>query len=119
MHPDTGLESEDRQPCKLTPRDCEEGGDGVEGARSGRPLAKALGDRAHHLLHHRRCLVVMGVVMGRLEAQQAAVHAADGRSRRGEMGRSIDRCTSRSTRKRRHATSSWLAAWRPVTVEIV
>ena len=51
MHPYTGLESEDKQPCNLTLRDCEEGGDGVEGARGGRPLAKALGNRAHYLLH--------------------------------------------------------------------
>ena len=30
--------------------DGDEVGDGGEGARGGRPLAKALGDRAHHLL---------------------------------------------------------------------
>ena len=44
-----GLENEDKQPSSLTLNDGEVG-DGGEGARGGRPLAKALGDRAHHLL---------------------------------------------------------------------
>ena len=34
----------------LTLNDGDEVGDGVEGARDGRPLTKALGGRAHHLL---------------------------------------------------------------------
>ena len=45
-----GLENEDKQPSNLTLNDGEEVGDGGEGARGGRPLAKALGDRAHNLL---------------------------------------------------------------------
>ena len=45
-----GLENEDKQPSNLTLDDGEEVGDGGEGARGIRPLTKALGDRAHHLL---------------------------------------------------------------------
>ena len=45
-----GLENEDKQPSNLTLNDGEEVGDGEEGARGGRPPAKALGDRPHHLL---------------------------------------------------------------------
>ena len=37
------LSNEDEQPSNLTLRDGEEGGGGVEGARGGLPLAKALG----------------------------------------------------------------------------
>ena len=44
------LENEDKQPSNLTLIDGEEVGDDGEGARGGRPFAKALGDRAHHLL---------------------------------------------------------------------
>ena len=44
-----GLENEDKQPSKLELNDGEEVGDGGESARGGRPLANALGDRAHHL----------------------------------------------------------------------
>ena len=43
-----GLENE--QSINLTPNDGDEVGDVGEGARGGRPLAKALGVRAHHLL---------------------------------------------------------------------
>ena len=42
-----GLENEDKQSSSLTLNDDGEVGDGGEGARGGRPLAKALGDRAH------------------------------------------------------------------------
>ena len=45
-----GLENEDKQPSNLTLNDGKEVGDGGEGERGGRPLAKALGDRAQHLL---------------------------------------------------------------------
>ena len=45
-----GLENEHRQSMNLTLNDGDEVGDGGGGARGGRPLAKALGDRAHHLL---------------------------------------------------------------------
>ena len=45
-----GLENEDKQLSNLALNDGEEVGDGGEGARGGRPLAKALGDRAHHRL---------------------------------------------------------------------
>ena len=45
-----GLENEDKLPSNLTLKNREEVGDGGEGARGGRPLAKALGGRAHHLL---------------------------------------------------------------------
>ena len=38
------------QSMNLTLNDGDEVGDGGEGARGGRPLAKALGGRAHHLL---------------------------------------------------------------------
>ena len=38
------------QSISLTLNDGDEVGDGGEGARGGRPLAKALGGRAHHLL---------------------------------------------------------------------
>ena len=44
------VEHEDRQTSNLTLNDGEEVGDGGEGARGGRPLAKALGGRAHYLL---------------------------------------------------------------------
>ena len=44
------LGNEDKQPSNLYLNDGEEVGDGGEGARDGRPLAKALGDQAHHLL---------------------------------------------------------------------
>ena len=46
-----GLGNEGKQYINLTLNDGEEVGDGREGARGGPPLAKALGDRAHHLLH--------------------------------------------------------------------
>ena len=39
----------DYEPSNLTPNDGEEVGDGGEGSRGRRPLAKALGDPAHHL----------------------------------------------------------------------
>ena len=39
-----------KQSTNLTLNDGEEVGDGGEGARGGRPPAKALGDWAHHLL---------------------------------------------------------------------
>ena len=39
-----------KQSINFTLNDGEEVGDGGEGARGGRPLAKTLGDRAHHLL---------------------------------------------------------------------
>ena len=45
-----GLENEDKQPSNLTLNDGEEVGDGGEGARGGRPLTRALGDRVNHLL---------------------------------------------------------------------
>ena len=45
-----GIENEDKQLSNLTLNDGEEVGDGGEGARGGRPLAKALGNRAHDLL---------------------------------------------------------------------
>ena len=45
-----GAENEDKQPSNLTLIDEEEVGDDEEGARGGRPLAKALGDRAQDLL---------------------------------------------------------------------
>ena len=45
-----GLENEDKQPSSLTLNDVEEAGNGGEGARGGRPLTEAVGDRAHHLL---------------------------------------------------------------------
>ena len=45
-----GIENEGTQRSNLTLNDGEEVGDGEEGARGGRLLAKALGDRAHHLL---------------------------------------------------------------------
>ena len=35
-----GLENEDKQPSSLTLNDVEEAGNGGEGARGGRPLAK-------------------------------------------------------------------------------
>ena len=45
-----GLDNEDEQHNNLTLNDVEKVGDGGEGARGGRPLAKAVRDRAHHLL---------------------------------------------------------------------
>ena len=45
-----GLENEHIQSINLTLDDADEVGDGGEGAQGGRPPAKALGDRAHHLL---------------------------------------------------------------------
>ena len=45
-----GLENERKQSINLTLNDDDEVGAGGEGARGGRPLAKALGDRNHHLL---------------------------------------------------------------------
>ena len=45
-----GAENEDKQPSNLTLIDEEEVGDDEEGARGGRPLAKALRDRAQDLL---------------------------------------------------------------------
>ena len=44
------LQNEDNQPGNSTLNDGEEVGDGGEGARGGRQLAKVLGDQAHHLL---------------------------------------------------------------------
>ena len=45
-----GLENENNPPRNLKLKDGEEVGDGGEGARGERSLAKSLGDRAHHLL---------------------------------------------------------------------
>ena len=45
-----GLENEDKQPSNFTRNDGDEVDDGGEGARGGRPLAKALGGRSDHLL---------------------------------------------------------------------
>ena len=42
------LENEHKQSINLTLNDGDEVGDGEEGARGRRPLAKALGDRTHH-----------------------------------------------------------------------
>ena len=44
------LENEHNQSIDLALNDGDEVGDGGEGARGGRPLAKALDGRAHHLL---------------------------------------------------------------------
>ena len=44
-----GLENEQNKSNVLL-TDGDEVGDGVEGARGGRPLAKTLGGRAHHFL---------------------------------------------------------------------
>ena len=44
-----GLKNESKQSINLTLNGGDEVGDG-EGSRGGRPLAKALGGRAHHLL---------------------------------------------------------------------
>ena len=45
-----GVENEHKQSINLTLSDGDEVGDCGRGARAGRPLAKALGDRAHHFL---------------------------------------------------------------------
>ena len=45
-----GLENEGKQPSNLTLNDGEEGCDRGDGARGGCPLAKASGDRVHHLV---------------------------------------------------------------------
>ena len=47
-----GLKNEKKktQSINLTLNDDDEVGDGGEGARGGRPLTKAVGDRAHHFL---------------------------------------------------------------------
>ena len=45
-----GLKNEHKQSINLTLNEGDEVGDGGEGARGGRPLAKALGGRAHYLL---------------------------------------------------------------------
>ena len=45
-----GLKNEHKQSINLTLNEGDEVGDGGEGARGGRPLAKTLGGRAHHLL---------------------------------------------------------------------
>ena len=42
-----------------------------------------------------------------------------GKAKNGQTGLSIDRCSSRRTRKIRYATSSWAAVWRAVTAEIM
>ena len=44
------LENEHKQSINLTLNDRDEVGDGGEGARGRRPLAKALGGRSYHLL---------------------------------------------------------------------
>ena len=43
-----------KQSMNLTLNEGDVVGDGGEGARSGRPLAKALGGRAHHILQTSR-----------------------------------------------------------------
>ena len=45
-----GLKNETKQSINLLLNDGDEVGDGGEGARGGRPLTKALGGRAYHLL---------------------------------------------------------------------
>ena len=45
-----GLKNEHQQSMNLTMNDGDEVGHGGEGARGARPLAKAMGGRAHHLL---------------------------------------------------------------------
>ena len=45
-----GLENENKQSIHLTLNNGEEVSDGGEGVRRVRPLAKALGDREHHVL---------------------------------------------------------------------
>ena len=49
-HELTNPENEDKQPSNLTLKDGQEVGGSGGSARGGRPLAKALGDRAHHHL---------------------------------------------------------------------
>ena len=44
------LENKDKQPSNLMLNAGEEVGDGGEGTQGGCPLAKAVGDRVHHLL---------------------------------------------------------------------
>ena len=79
----------------LTPRDGEEGGDGVEVREADAHSPKRWGNRAHHHLHQQA-----------VGYDGAATSTAVYRSRRGEVGRWIDRNTSRNTRKQRQATSS-------------
>ena len=45
-----GLENDQKQSISFTLNDGDKVGNGGEGLRGGRPLAKALGYRAHHLL---------------------------------------------------------------------
>ena len=45
-----GLNNEHKKSINFTLNDSDEVGDGGEGPRGGRPLAKALGGRVHHLL---------------------------------------------------------------------
>ena len=80
-----GLENEDKQLSNLALNDGEEVGDGGECGRGGRPLTKALGDRAHHRLQP---VGVRLLFCGGFKYSSGI--ADDASSSRGEMNRSMD-----------------------------
>ena len=75
------------QSISLTLNDGDEVGDGGEGTQGGCPLAKTLGDRAHHLLQP----VDVRLLSGSYKYSSGIIDEASS-SRRGEkMDRQVDR----------------------------
>ena len=119
-HAWTTVENEHKQSINLKLNDVEEVGDGGEGARGGRRLAKALGGRAHHLLQPVDVFNQQDLSFGVAARSIAAVSSKrsqhqQARRNKGQAGRSLDRCSSRRTQT--NVTSSWAAVWRAVTAE--
>ena len=81
------LENEHKQSINLTLNDGDEVGDGEEGARGRRPLAKALGDRTHHF----RQPVDVRLCCGHLKDSSGIADEASSSRRGGKMDRQVDR----------------------------
>ena len=89
-----------KQSMNLTLNEGDVVGDGGEGARSGRPLAKALGGRAHHILQ--------------TQVYSGITDEAGGR-RAEKMDRKVDRqIDAHHAVHKEQVTSMWAAAWRAV-----
>ena len=99
-----GLENEHQQSTNIALNDGDELGDGEEGARGGRPLAKVLGDRARHLLQPVDVRLWCGGYKYNSGTADEASSKQQARPKYGQTGRSIDRCSSHRTQRTRQAS---------------